>query len=408
MMSLADALAAVLAHAEPVEPIEISLTEAVGLVLAEPLCGDVDLPPFDRAARAGYAIRAEEANPGTLLHLTEPWIDGETHDHEIDAGEATRVEAGDPLPLGAEAILDETDVRVDPGEAPARVIEVIRHVEAGHSIRRRGDVLRAGSILANAGTRITPAMIPLFAAQGAVYPVCHRRVRVAILAVGDHLISPADAPVLHHERNAANLSIGSLLLGTGAMVHDLGAVSAEAFEKSFDRALNTPVVLVLGRLSATSARTMAAAGVTPVVSGVEIEPGGGSEVGYGEVRDEDGRLVSHVFHLPIDPVSAMTAVSLLVLPLIARLQGEVSGSPAFSVIWDADAPLTGSRLRAVPAKLINSRDGRMLARPIVDDPSVNLPDFAAADGLVLFSPDSGPWRKGEVVSFVSWSGRFAG
>ena len=64
MWSLAEAEAWILERAEPGEAIEVPLTEAVGLVLAEPAVGDVDQPPFDRAAFDGYALRAADA--GTL------------------------------------------------------------------------------------------------------------------------------------------------------------------------------------------------------------------------------------------------------------------------------------------------------------------------------------------------------
>ena len=58
MLSYAEARSRVLALAAPLEGIEIALSEAVGLVLAEPLAGDVDLPPFDRAGHDGYAVLA--------------------------------------------------------------------------------------------------------------------------------------------------------------------------------------------------------------------------------------------------------------------------------------------------------------------------------------------------------------
>ena len=61
MRSLAEARGRILAEARPGDPIEVALAEAVGLVLAEPLTADVDLPPFDRAAADGYAVRAADA-----------------------------------------------------------------------------------------------------------------------------------------------------------------------------------------------------------------------------------------------------------------------------------------------------------------------------------------------------------
>ena len=399
MDGLDAALAKILGRALPVESIEVSLSEAIGLVLAEPAIADVDLPPFDLASVVGYAVSSRDVSPGTLLRVSAAWsLDG----HEIDPGEAARVDPGEPMPLGADAVLGLDDVRVEPG---GRVVEALRAVEPGRSVVRRGSILGSGSVLAEAGERVRPAMVPLLASQGCVHPICHRRVRVAILAVGDHLVGPADAPVLHHERNASNLAVGSILLADGAMPHDLGSVAGPDFESALDRALGAPVVLILGRLDGPICRTLARAGVEPVVSGIALEPGGGFELGHGVVVDDDGHVVAHVVHLPLDPFAAMVAATVVVRPLIARLQGSDTTPPPLPVVWAATQPATDARTRALPATLTVGPDGRLLARPVA---SSDLPDVSLADGLALFPPSSGPWIGDEVVGFVSfqpWPGR---
>ena len=409
LMTLPEALATILEHAEPVESVEVSLTEAVGLVLAEPTFADVDLPPFDRASASGYAVRALEAVPGTLLRVAAPWIDADGERHEIESGEASRVEAGEALPVGADAVLADDAVRNDSGESPACVIEVRRGAEPGQSVIRRGATLAAGSILAGAGTRITPAMVALLAAQGCVHPICHRRVRVSIVAVGEHLVSPADAPILHHERNAGNLAVAALLVGAGAMVHDLGALPESEFAVALDRAVNSPIVLILGRITGEICRALARAGVEPTVSGVALEPLGGLDVGHGVARDDDGRVVAHVIHLPLDPTTAVAVATLVVLPLVARLQGaDPTGPATLRATWDSHQSSTSDRLRAVPATLAAGADGRLHARPVVAFGPTDLPDLALADGLALFPPDAGPWHGGEVIDFApfaTWPGR---
>ncbi len=406
---LEQAVAAALETAGPVGAIEVSLTEAVGLVLAEPVVADVDLPPFDRASGPGYAVRAAEATPGALLRVARPWSDD---GHEIEPGEAAPVEPGDPMPLGADAVIDPFSVRPDPADGPARVVEILRPVAPGRAVVKRGATLAAAEVLAGAGERLRPAMVPLLAAQGCVHPLCHRRVRVAIVAVGEHLISPADAPVLHHERNAANLAVAALLLGAGGMVHDLGAVAEADFPRTFERALSAHLVLVLGRLGDEGYLALEDAGFEPTSTGPAIEPGGGPGVGHGVVRDDDGRVETHVVALPLDPTAAVVAASLLVLPLLARLQGEESPNKSpLRAIWDAPQPATGTSLRAVPATLHAGADGRLRARAAVAFGTPDLPDLALADGLALFPPGQGPWHGGEVVAFTPfapWPGRSDG
>ncbi len=411
MKTLPEAVATILEHAGPVESIEVSLSEAIGLVMAEPAYADVDLPPFDRAATAGYAVRASEAIVGTLLRVAARWVEGDDG-HEIEAGEAARVEAGEALPVGADSVLSDEEVHSDAVDYPARVVEVLRNAEMGRSVVRRGATLSAGSMLAAAGTRINPAMVALLAAQGCVHPICHRRVRASIFAVGEHLVGPADAPVLHHERNAGNLAVSAILLGAGAMVHDLGAIAGTGFTSALDRAMNSPVVLILGRMTDEMCRTLADAGVEPTVSGIALEPSGSLDLAYGIARDDEGRVIAHIFHLPLEPVVAVTAATLVVLPLIARLQGiDEPSSATLRATWDASQPATTDRLRAVPATLAAGADGRLRARPVVSFGPTDLPDLALADGLALFPAGQGPWHGGEVVEFApfaAWPGRIDG
>ena len=64
----------ILAWAEPGEAIEVSLTEAVGLVLAEPAIGDVDQPPFD--ARPSTATPSGPTTPGGPGTAWSPGVAG--------------------------------------------------------------------------------------------------------------------------------------------------------------------------------------------------------------------------------------------------------------------------------------------------------------------------------------------
>ena len=149
-----EACSRILALAEPGEPIEVSLVDALGLVLAEPAVADVDLPPFDRASTEGYAVRAAEARAGALLRVAGLRGRAGRSDEALEAGEAIRARQGDPMPVGADAVVRLEDVRPDPETGPTRVIEVLRAVEPGQDVSRRGLLLEAGAILAPAGTRL--------------------------------------------------------------------------------------------------------------------------------------------------------------------------------------------------------------------------------------------------------------
>ena len=403
MLSLAEARAEILGRAGPGEPIEAPLTEAVGLVLAEPAVGDVDLPPFDRAGYNGYAVRGSDAPEGARLRVVglEPGRGRARGRGEVEIGpdEAAHVAAGDPMPIGADAVVRTEDTRPEPGIGPPRIVEILRDAEPGRNVVPRGYYLRAGAVLAPAGARVRLAMVGLLASQGAAHPVCHRRARVAVVAVGDQLVGPGDAPVMHRERNASGAAVVAPCLLRGATAHDLGAVAVADLDAAVARALTAPVAVVLGEVEGAIPRALARAGVDPVFSGVSIHPG--KRLAYGVVVGPSGRVEHHVFHLPPGPNAAMTVATLLIGPLIDRLHGgPADAGPAQLAVWTAPHRPTDDRLWAVPAALSTDDRGRRLATPIDHMGKDDLPGFARADALALLPPRGGPWHGGEVVEVV--------
>ena len=69
MISIDEALELVLRELAPLGPEQVPLAEAAGRVAAAPARSAVDLPPFDRSAMDGYAVRAADTAPGVALRL---------------------------------------------------------------------------------------------------------------------------------------------------------------------------------------------------------------------------------------------------------------------------------------------------------------------------------------------------
>ena len=108
VLEFAEALAVVLHHAAKVrvpEAERVSLLEAAGRVLAEDVAADRDQPPFDRATRDGFAVRAGEWTAGARLKVAGQVRAGEAwHAGEIPAGCAVEIMTGAPVPAGVDAV----------------------------------------------------------------------------------------------------------------------------------------------------------------------------------------------------------------------------------------------------------------------------------------------------------------
>ena len=395
-LSLTEARDRILALAEPVEAIEVSLGEALGLVLAEPVIADIDHPPFDRATVDGYAVKVVEATVGALLRVVRHARMGPS---SLEAGEAGRVRAGDPMPPGSDGVARPSTVRPDPDTGPTRVIEVLDGLQPGQNVTRRGAHLNAGATLYEAGTRIKPSMVPTLASQGCVQPICRRRVGVSVLTVGSQWVGPADAPTMNRERNATNAALVALAIRAEAMPRDYQSVPGSKVRTALERATTAPVVLILGPPSPTLARALSAIGYEPVVERVAVESVGQARSGV--IRDDDGKVINHVFQFPSHPVIASVAFTLLVQPLIARLQGDLDERVRSTVaLAEAESqPATRRRTRVQPAIVRVDLDGRRIGESIPGSKD-DFSTWSRADGLLIFPERSGPWRGGDPVEFV--------
>ena len=94
MLTVADAQTLVLEHARPAPAETMPLTpSALGLVLAEDVTSDIDMPPWDKALMDGYAVRSADLPGGRgLLHVIEEVTAGQTPARIVEEGQATRID----------------------------------------------------------------------------------------------------------------------------------------------------------------------------------------------------------------------------------------------------------------------------------------------------------------------------
>src|ERR671925_626986 len=93
MLEVADATAVVLEHARPLPPQQVPLSAtALGLVLAEDVVSDLDMPPYDKALMDGYAVRAADLAAGSrVLDVVEEITAGRTPTKAVGPGQAARI-----------------------------------------------------------------------------------------------------------------------------------------------------------------------------------------------------------------------------------------------------------------------------------------------------------------------------
>jgi molybdopterin molybdotransferase len=393
LRSIDEALGLVLSSLEPLGAERAGIASAAGRVAAEPALSVVDLPPFDRSAMDGYAVRAQDCAPGMPLRLAGGVAAGEVAETPLEPGTAARISTGAAIPLGADAVLQselaqERDGAVVPAEA----------VPAGRHVRRRGEDVRAGDRLAAPGQRLTLPLISALASAGVGEVAVHRRPQLAVLVTGSELL-PLGAPPEPgriHESNA--LMIRLLAERAGATVRDAPTVPDDrgATEAAIRAGLEADVLVVSGGVSVGPhdhvRPAFAACGVEEVFWRVRIRPG--KPMWFGR----RGRTL--VFGLPGNPLSSIVCFSVFIAPALRRLAGEGDARPALERGRLAvPAAASDGRTTFLTARFAHGADGVIEATPTERQGSHMTGALGESDGFAVV-PDGPELPAGSPVDLL--------
>ncbi|MEL6283242.1 MAG: hypothetical protein AAFQ73_10860, partial [Pseudomonadota bacterium] len=158
LLSVDEALQRILDMAEPIGAETVSLAQADGRALRDPVIARRTQPPFDASAMDGYAVRAVEANLGSRLLVMGEIPAGAMPGHGIGHKEAMRIFTGAPMPVGADAILLQEDAAPDVSRKGARDrllgVTVRSGVVQGDWVRPAGGDFHEGDVLIDVPRRL--------------------------------------------------------------------------------------------------------------------------------------------------------------------------------------------------------------------------------------------------------------
>ena len=213
LLGYAEAIERVVAAFPSLDPVEVPLVDALGLVLAEDLVAGDDIPSFDNSAMDGYAVRSADVAAASV-EVPVPLAVAE----QISAGVAVKVMTGFPIPDGADAVVpwERTAALTDGSEIDRILIDSA--VAAGSFVRPRGEDVHQGDTVLRAGTLIGPVQVGMLAALGSTVVRVHPRPRVGVLSTGDELVGVEEAVGRGRVRDANGPLITAACSALGAIV----------------------------------------------------------------------------------------------------------------------------------------------------------------------------------------------
>jgi len=318
MIGFDEAVALVRSVAAPLGTESVSMAEAAGRVLAQPVIAQIDSPRCEVSAMDGYAVRDADIEqlPASLEVAGESFA-GAGWDAAVTPGACVRVFTGAPVPEGADRVVIQENVR---REGNAANIE--ERQPSARYIRLRGSDFCAGDELLRPGRLLDARAIVAAGAADVARLEVYRRPRLHILSTGDELAEPGTA------RERADAIPESVSLGVAALAEQWGAHSVSrtrvrddlpAMELTAQSAIEGADIIVVTGGASVGERDFAKAmfeplGLALVFSKVAIKPG--KPVWLGRAG---GKLV---IGLPGNPTSALVTARLLLAPLLAGLSGQ--------------------------------------------------------------------------------------
>ena len=392
---LADALKIVLSKAKLLESEVIPFDRALGRVLAEDVVSEVDVPPFNRSAVDGYAVRAvdtfgaSELKPANLRILGSVDI-GVASKLHVGKGVAIKIMTGASLPNGSDAV-----IMVEHTRAKGKNIAVSAPLTPGKNVSEKGEDVKAGEVVLGRGCQLRPQDVGMLASMSKTRVRVPRRPEVAILATGSELRKPGERLGRAEVTDINSYSLAAAAENFGAISHRLGIVpdKLEELKRAFRKAISYDMVLASGGSSVGEhdivPDVIAELGEL-VFHGVAIRPGG--PTAFGIIKSKP------IFALPGFPVSSLISFDMLVRPALRQMQGLSAdrGYPKVRARLARKVSSTLGRADIVRVRIKSKEEG-LVADPIRVTGSSVLSSMTKADGFVIVPEDVEGFDEGKIV-----------
>lgn len=377
-------------HVRPLVAEVVPLAELHGRVLAGDVRSTMNVPPFDRSAMDGYAVRAAETvgaseyNPLGLTVRGEA-LPGRPYSGTVEPGTAVRIMTGAPMPGGADAV-----VPAEFATERSGTVELTMPLAPGKHIGRCAEDVREGSVLFAAGRRLRAQDVGLLASVGIDRASVVRRPRVRIIVTGDELASPGEPKGPYQIYDANSSMLQGLLIRDGAALETLRKIRDDrASIRETMLAPGADVLLISGGSSVGAedhAPGLLAEAGELAVHGVAMRPS--SPAGFGRIG------ATLVFLLPGNPVSCLCAYDFFAGRALRLLGGRAAEWPH-------------RILRATLSRKIASAVGRVdycrvringaEAEPLALSGASILSSTTRADGFVIVPAESEGYGPGTEV-----------
>ena len=368
----------------------VPLNEALNRVSAGDVIAREDLPRFDKSAVDGYALWAENTTGASQF---KPAIFQVTESESVDPKQAKQVWTGNAIPKGANAVVMIENTKKHDG-----TLEVWVQLALGGNVSKKGEDVKKGEIVVNAGTRLKPYHLALLAALGNGKVRVTEKPRIAILATGNELAEAGSKLSGSQISESNRVMLSAMCRELGAEPIDLGIVKDdvdEIAEKLRMGLQNWDVVITTGGTSVggldlvpDAVNKIGKPGV--VVHGIALRPAMPTALAVLEEKP--------VMVLSGNPVAAIIGFEVFARPLICKMLGMSKEElrPRLKAVMTRKVATALGRKTFVRVRVFQ-KNSDFLAEPVSARGSGAISTMTRGNGFVIVPENREGVSEGELV-----------
>jgi molybdopterin molybdotransferase len=378
-------------HIHPLTRTEpVLINEAVNRVLAEDCIAKMDVPPFNRSAMDGYAVKAKDTfgagqfKPKVFKIIGELHA-GETPTKKIKSGECVQISTGAVMPEGADAVMMVEDTERENSE-----VKFFKSITPGSNVGKMGGDIKEGSIILKAGILLDAGKVGVLASQGLSRVKVFQKPKIAVIPTGEEVV-PAGKKLQPGQLYDINShTISALVSASGGVPVNIAIAGdkPEELRTTIKEALKSDIVVLSGG-SSVGERDLLVDVIDMwgeiLFHGVQVKPGKPTIFAIIEGKPLIG--------MPGYPTSCLINSYLLLVPAIRKM----AHLP----------PRTGDTVKAKLSRRVPGSTGRrqFLTVKLVGDEAVSvfkesgaITSIAEADGYIEIPENIDMLEKGDIVT----------
>lgn len=373
-------------------PARVPLQQAGGKVLAENVYAVRDIPAFPQSSMDGYAFLFSEWKAQKKLLIEGEIAAGVNERNSLEAGKTARIFTGAPVPEGADTVVMQEKIKVNPAPGSARELIIEDELlKQGTNVRPVGSEIKAGELALAKGSFLSPAAIGFLAGIGIVEVNVYLDPVISIIVTGKELQQPGKSLQYGqvYESNSFMLKAALEQLNITNVKITWADDNLEALKTILaDALLQSNMVLLTGGVSAGDydfvLQAATECGVQKLFHKVKQRPGKPLYFGMTESQP--------VFGLPGNPSSVLTCFYEYVIPVLEKISHKERG------IKTIQAPLAKTFRKAAGLThfLKGYYDGNT-ALHLDAQESYRLSSFATANCLIQIDEEVTECKEGEMV-----------